>query len=226
MKLGLVLECDAGGPDELAFTCLVRRLAPGTEVKCATMGSKEGVFLRGVEAARELVESSKCDLVLIVWDLKPLWAQVAAKDCEDEAAELKKQLEAVSVAMRKRIRLLCLTYELETWIIAEDRAVRSYLSKPEHKSKFKAPKRPQSKTDAKAYLNSVFKQARGKRLGYEDYREAIRLVQRWPDTSRVGAVDSFTRFSKLLTGNAKAAFQQCGDACADLVHQAAQMGRA
>jgi hypothetical protein len=65
-----------------------------------------------------------------------------------------------------------------------------------------------------------------KDLAYEDYREAIRLVQRWPDTSRVGAVDSFTRFSKLLTGNAKAAFQQCGDACADLVHQAAQMGRA
>lgn len=221
--MGLVLECDAGGPDELVFTCLVRRLAPKGEVKCVTMGSKENVFLRGVEAARELIESSDCDLVLIIWDLKPLWSQVAAEDCEDEAEEMKKQLEAVSPAVRKKIRLLCLTYELETWLIAEDRAVRDYLSTPAHKSKFKAPKDPLSQTDAKAFLNSIFKAARGQK--YEDYREAIRLVQLWPDTSRARAIESFQRFAKLLTGSATTAFQQCGEACADLVYQAAKMGR-
>lgn len=221
-KLGLVLECDAGGPDELTFKCLARRLA-GIDPVCATMGSKEGVFLRGVEAARELVESSGCGLVLIAWDLKPLWAQVAAKDCRDEAAELQKQREALPAATRKKIRLLCLTYELETWLISEDRAVREYLSTKAHKSKFQAPKDAPWKTDAKAFLNGVFKAAKGQR--YVDYVEAIRLVQRWPDTRRVGEIDSFRRFSELLTGDPDADFKWCGDACADLVHQAAMLGK-
>ena len=82
------------------------------------------------------------------------------------------------------------------------------------------------KTDAKAFLNTSITRVRGRRNRYVDYKEAIRLVRLWPDTSRVGAVDSFQRFSKLVTGQDKAAFQQTGDACADLVHQAAQMGRA
>lgn len=223
MKLGLVLECDTGGADELVLTCFARRLRSGTSIPAVALGSKAAVFTKGVEAAVKLVETDKCDLVLIVWDLKPLWSQVAAKNCEDEAAEMHQQLEAVGPATRKKIRPLCLTYELETWLIAEDRAVRDYLSKPEHRVKFKAPRDPLSKTDAKAFLNTTFTKLRGSR--YVDYKEAIRLVQRWPDTSRVGAIDSFQRFSKLVTGNAGATFQRAGDECADLVHQAAQMGR-
>jgi len=226
VKLGLVLECDTGGADELVLTCLARRLKPGTSIQAVALGSKAAVFTKGVEAAVKLVETDKCDLGLIVWDLKPLWSQVAAKDCEDEVAEMRKQLEAVSPATRKKIRLLCLTYELETWLIAEDRAVSTYLSTPQHKVRFKAPGDPSSKTDAKAFLNTEITKVRGKRNRYVDYKEAIRLVKLWPDTSRVGAIDSFQRFSKLVTGQDKAAFQQTGDACADLVHQAAQMGRA
>lgn len=226
MKLGLVLECDTGGADELVLTCLTRRLRPGTSVQAVALGSKAAVFTKGVEAAVKLVETDKCDLVLIVWDLKPLWSEVAAKDCADEAAEMRKQLEAVSSPTRKKIRLLCLSYELETWLIAEDRAVSAFLSTPAHKVKFKAPKNPTSKTDAKAFLNTTITKVRGPRNRYVDYKEAIRIVKLWPDTSRVGAVDSFQRFSKLVTGQDKAAFQQTGDACADLVHQAARMGRA
>ena len=226
MKLGLVLECDTGGAEELVLTCLTRRLRPGTSIQAVALGSKAAVFTKGVEAADKLVETDKCDLVLIVWDLKPLWSEVAAKNCEDEAAEMRQQLEAVSSATRKKIRLLCLTYELETWLIAEDRAVSAYLSTSAHKVKFKAPKDPASKTDAKAFLNTTITKVRGQRNRYVDYKEAIRLVKLWPDTSRVGAIDSFQRFSKLVTGQDKAAFQKTGDACADLVHQAAQMGKA
>ncbi len=226
MKLGLVLECDTGGADELVLTCLTRRLRPGTSVQPVALGSKDGIRLRGAETAAGLVETSHCDLVLIVWDLKPLWKEFAAKSCKDEAAEMRKQLEAVSPATRQKIRLLCLSYELETWLIAEDRAVSTYLSTDAHKVKFKAPKDPASKTDAKAFLNTTITKVRGKRNRYVDYKEAIRLVKLWPDTSRVDAIDSFQRFSKLLTGQDKAAFQQTGDACAALVHQAAQMGRA
>jgi len=225
VKLGLVLECDVGGADELVLTCLARRLRPDVIIYPSTQGSKHGVFTKGVEAAANLVETDKCDLVLIVWDLKPYWDQVAAKKCEDEVAEMRKQLQAVDAATRNKIRLLCLTSELETWLIADDRAVNGYLSTPAHKTKFKSPNDPAAKSDAKAFLNSEVIKVRGKGNRYVDYREAIRIARLWPDTSRVGRVESFERFSTLITGGAKAAFKQSGDACADLVHQAAMKGR-
>ena len=226
MKLGLVLECDAGGPDELVFKCVAQRLAPGTEVKPITVGKKKGIFERGVETARDLIDVDECDLVLIVWDLKPLWEDenVAAKSCKDEVAELRKGLAALEPETQKKIRLLCLTWELETWLIADERAVRAYLSTETHQAKFKA-KSPQSKSDPKSVLNSACKSARGERCGYIGYREAIRIAQLWEDTSQVGTIDSFKRFAKLLTGNASATFQRNGDICADLVYQAGRMGR-
>ena len=56
-----------------------------------------------------------------MWDLKPLWSQVAAKDCEDEVAEMRKQLEAVSPATRKKIRLLISTIS-SVQVLARDLA--------------------------------------------------------------------------------------------------------
>lgn len=222
-KLGLVLECDSGGPDELVFKCLVRRLSPGTAVKAVTMGSKSGMLLRAAETAQELIETEKCDQVIIVWDYKPPFeGPPPAKRCEDETALMKKTLEGLPQSLQKKVRLLCLVHELETWLITEDQAVRDYLSTDAHKCKYKAPK-PHSKTDPKAFLSSEFRAFRGTR--YEDFKEAIRLVVRWQDTRKVGKLDSFQRFSKLVTGNPKADFQRCGDVCNDLAYQATRMGR-
>lgn len=222
-KLGLVLECDSGGPDELVFTCLVRRLSPGTAVKVVTMGSKSGMLLRAAETAQELIETEKCDRVIIAWDYKPPFdGPPPAKRCEDETAMMKTTLAALPNALKPKVRLLCLVHELETWLIAEDRAVRDYLSTSAHKCKFKAPK-PHSKVDPKAFLSSEFRAFRGTR--YEDFKEAVRLVALWQDTRKVGKLDSFQRFADLVTGDANAEFQVCGDACKDLAFQASRMGR-
>jgi hypothetical protein len=94
-----------------------------------------------VTRAVALLDVEKCDLVLIVWDLKPLWDEPPAKKCKDEAEILRGMLAKVPRTKRGRIRLLCLTWELETWLIAEDRAVREYLKKPEHPCDFTAPKK-------------------------------------------------------------------------------------
>lgn len=47
VKLGLVLECDTGGADELVLTCLARRLKPGTSIQAVALGSKAAVSPRG-----------------------------------------------------------------------------------------------------------------------------------------------------------------------------------
>jgi hypothetical protein len=225
MKLGLVLECDTGGPDELVLTCLARRLKPGTVVVPAALGSKAAVFTKGVEAAAKLVEADRCDLALIVWDLKPFWSQVAAKSCVEEVQEMKHQLQSLPAATRKKIKLLCLTHELETWIIADERALSAYLSRETRKVKFPSTKDPASKTDAKAFLNSETVKVRGWRNRYVDYKEAIRIARLWPDTARVKRVESFQRFASLITATKDSDFQMPGDTCNDLAHQASMMGR-
>lgn len=224
MKLGLVLECESGGPDERVLTCFARRLVPGTVVDPVTLGDKPSIFSKGVEAAQRLVETNGCDLVLIVWDLKPfLEGPPPATHCIHEAEVLRKRLSALEENTLKKIRLLCLTWELETWFIADEKAVSAYLSTDAHKKKFKCSK-PGDKTDPKTVLDKAFKAAR-RGLGYEDFKEAIRIACEIENTNNLRAIPSFERFAELLTGNSAATFQQTGEICKDLRHGAAMMGQ-
>lgn len=220
-KLGVILECDAGGPDELVFKCLVRRLSPETKVLVRTQGNKPAVFERGADVAKSLVETDGCDLVLIVWDLKPLFE--AAGNCVDEANELRENLSGLPSVTRKRVKLLCLSYELETWLLADAAAVRDHLSTPAHPCKWKRIKNPESFTDAKSALNKVCKDFRGRR--YEDFREAIQIASLWTTTTKFRGIRSFERFSDLLTGNPSSEFQKDGSVCADLCHSGRMMGK-
>lgn len=222
-KLGLILECDAGGPDELVFRCFVRRLSPDTEVEVLTMGNKEALMQKGAEAAQGLIEDNNCDLVIIAWDLKPLWEKPG--NCEIEADVVRSSLKALSKPLQKKVRLLCLTYELETWLLADQAAIRSYLSTSAHPCKWKSSKKAESYTDAKATLNKIVKDHRGPRRRYEDFREAIRLAAMIDSTNKLLKVQSFQRFCKLLTGSDSAEFLSGGEICADLSHSANQMGR-
>jgi len=224
MKLGLVLECDTGGPDELVLTCLARRLAPGITVQATALGNKAQVFLKGPEAAAELVQASGCDHVFIVWDLKPYWEQAASRGCEAEAEELRARLAGLPHATAAKISLLCLTWELETWLIADARAVNAHLSTPAHKSRFMCSS-PLAKNDAKAFLDRECKKHRGTSRRYVDVREAIRIARLIPDTRKIRRVPSFGRFANAVCGNRQADFLQCGDACNDLVYKAQQLGR-
>lgn len=225
MKLGLVLECDTGGPDELVLTCLARRLAPDITVQAAGLGSKAQVFLKGPETAAELVEASGCDLVLIVWDLKPYWDPATGRSCEDETREMLNTLVGLPAATRRKVRLLCLTWEIETWLIADHRAVREHLSTDAHKERKFRCSNPLGKADAKAFLISEFKRVRGKSGRYVDYWEAIQIAQLMPDTRQLQSIPSFTRFARLVSGKMNADFQRCGDVCNDLSYQAQQLGR-
>jgi hypothetical protein len=225
MKLGLVLECDTGGPDDLVLTCFAKRLVPDIQVESVALGDKTAIFSKGVETAQRLVETNSCDLVLIVWDLKPyLEGPPPAESCVDEADVLRQRLSALKPKTQSKIRLLCLTWELETWFIADEKAVSAYLSTDAHKAKFKCSK-PGDKTDPKAVLEKACTNARGPYRGYEDYKEAIRIACEIERTNKLQTIPSFGRFVELLTGNSGAAFRQSGDICKDLCHGARMMGK-
>ena len=48
MKVGLILECGRGGPDEQVCIYLIRRIAPEIELVCATLDNKPYLIARGV----------------------------------------------------------------------------------------------------------------------------------------------------------------------------------
>jgi hypothetical protein len=220
MKLGLVLECDTGGPDEQVLKCFARRLQPGVTVQANALGDKPTVFSKGVETAQKLVEASRCDKVLIVWDLKPYFeGPPPARRCQDEAAILRDRLQAVPAATRRKISLLCLTWEIETWLLADAAAVRSHLSTDAHRCYFKCGN-PLAKSNAKATLDKACKTQRGKASGYTDFRDAIRIACQITRTNKLRRVPSFARFSYLISGNQNAEFQVSSDACSDLIHAA------
>jgi hypothetical protein len=224
VKLGLVLECGPDGPDQVVLTCFARRLKPEIAVHAAPMGSKEVLFSAGVEAAENLVQSSGCDLAIIVWDLKPYWEDAPEETCESEAELLRAKLAGLDPVIRPKIRLLCITWELETWFIANPAAIQEHLSTKTKKARFTCSK-PLSKIDPKAVLIKEFRKFRGPSRHYDDLREAIQIARLIKNTSKLRKIDSFARFSGLITGDPQADFASTGDACDDLSHIAFQLRR-
>lgn len=224
MKLGLVLECGPDGSDQLVLTCFARRLKPDVVVHPAPMGSKAVLFSAGVEAAEELIQSSGCDLAIIVWDLKPAWEDAPEETCESEAELLRAKLAGLDPKIRAKIRLLCITWELETWLIANPTAIQEHLSTKIRKAKFTCSK-PLSKNDPKAFLKKEFKKTRGANRIYEDFYEAIQIARLIRSTSKLRKIESFARFSGLITGDPKAEFVSTGDVCGSLAQVTFQHGR-
>lgn len=227
-KLGLILECDSGGPDQNVLGCLVRRLSPETVVVPKPQGSKEGVYQKAAEVAKDLVEIDQCDLVLIVWDQKPLWKDaekdIEARNCRDERAIMLDCLKGLPEDVMSRVSLLCISAELETWLLADDSVIREYLSRDSHPCKWKGAKFSAT-TDAKAILNSLCVEYRGRSRRYTDFSEAAKIARAWTTTKKLRKVPSFSRFLKLITGNENAEFLHDGTVCNDLCYDSTMMGR-
>ncbi len=213
-KLGLVLECAREGADEKVLKCLTRRLAPQTQLappQC--MVSKEMLIKSGAEAAKLLLEADRCDRVFVVWDLKPEWEeQKQLLDCKEECDLIAAKLDDLGI--RENVDLICIVEMLETWIIADDRALSTHLSRPPRNYAFKRIKAPESVADPKGLLISTFKQTF--RKTYRDHTDAVRVIQKCQDSTRLERVSSFARFVTKLTGKQGTAFSRCGEVCNDL----------
>lgn len=218
LKLGLVLECGREGADERVLRCLVRRLSPETKIVVRAMNDKGSLFREGIQSAQALITIEKCDRVFVIWDLHPEWEDELdpkrAIKCKDECEELRKQL--AKVEQRAKIELICIIKALETWLLADERALSEFFSTPSHPVKVPRVKKPQNDNDPKGHLMKLFTEYRGRHVRYTDRLDAVRIIQKAPDTNRLGKVPSFQRLLEKLLGNTGAKFIQCGEVCDDL----------
>ena len=80
MKVGLILECGGGGPDQQVCVYLIRRVAPQVELTCVTLSNKPRLIAECGAVAATLLRDG-CERVVIVWDLFPAWRKPGETHC-------------------------------------------------------------------------------------------------------------------------------------------------
>jgi len=198
MKVGLVLECGPMGADKKVHTYLAKKIRNDIEIDAVTLDDKKKLLAGCGPAAKVLLKS--CARVLIIWDLYPAWRQKGEHPCRhSDRISVFASLDAAGV-QRNRVALVCLNAELETWLIADDRAVKTVLAKlkaPHPLGRIVArPKRPESITNPKKTLEKWFKAETGR--SYLDRDHAHLIAQAMPDLSRVRGLPTFDRFEVKL----------------------------
>jgi Domain of unknown function (DUF4276) len=197
LKIGMIFECGPAGADKKVCEYLARQLQPEIEIMSVTLDNKPKLIGDCGRAAAQLLQDG-CDRVLIIWDLYPAWREKKQKPCrrEDRLA-IHKSLENEGVPLANT-HLICITEELEAWLIADGRAVSAILSTPEHPVTIKDTKNSERKANPKKYLNQLFRQHKGK--PYSDLQHAEKIAQLMPDLNKINRCSSFMRFADKLTG--------------------------
>ena len=197
MKVGLILECGRGGPDQQVCVYLIRRVAPHVGLTCVTLSNKPRLIAECGAVAATLLRDG-CERVVIVWDLFPAWRKPGETHCRgNDRTEIFQAL--ANLGLRSPpVYLVCIEEELEAWLLSDKRAISAILSTPAHPVRVPRLSRPETTRNPKARLLKLFQQ--NHRGRYNDMFHAIRIVEAMPDLNRIGRCPSFARFVEKVTG--------------------------
>jgi len=196
MKVGMIFECGPQGADKTVCMQLAKRISPELQIIARTLDEKPNLITGCGSAAAQLLEDG-CDRVLIIWDLRPAWPDTESKPClKEERQAIHDSLNGANVRS-EAIYLVCIRQELEAWLLADERALGSMLSRRAHPVNVSRRRKVDQIPNPKSVLNNVFKEHRGRR--YVDRIHAEQIVKAMPDLKRLQRVDSFRRFQNKLT---------------------------
>ena len=197
MKIGFIFECGPEGADKQVCEYLGKELLPGATFVAKTLDNKANLLANaGKVAAMLLVEG--CEKVLIVWDLRPAWPDKKNRPCRhDERAALLQSIADAGISDQP-VFLVCIEQELESWLLADESKIASYLSTDAHAYRVARCRNPDGVRQPKASLINHFKAARSRR--YEDRVHAIKILQQAAtDWRKLRRSASFARFELKLT---------------------------
>ena len=147
----------------------------------------------GESAAALLADG--CERVLIVWDLYPSF-----KRDEDPCRHRDKELILESLGKADAdlncVKLVCIEAELETWLVADYRAVRDVIRKWTPKANIGRLKRALESKDPKDILDRLYREYA--KRPYQPYLHAEEIAKAIPDLRRLNQVESFQRFKEKL----------------------------
>ena len=197
MKIGMIFECGPQGADKKVCEYLARQLQPDIEIIGVTLDNKPNLIASCGQAAAQLLNEG-CERVLIIWDLYPAWREKGQKPCRREDREaIHKSIENAGVPLSS-VHLICITEELEAWLIADGRAISAVLSTPAHPISIPDKKRTESIKNPKGDLMKLFKEKSGR--PYSDLQHAEKIAKKMPDLSKINRCPSFSRFASKVKG--------------------------
>lgn len=201
MKIGFIFECGRDGPDSKVCCHFVERLKSDIEIESQYMDDKKNLLENCGAVASLLIRS--CDKVVIIWDLYPSWREKHIKPCrKEDRANIFASLKSNNVPLQK-VALVCIEEELEAWILADTRALRSFIATRKHPhpvSNLPNFKKPEGVIGPKTRLTKIFNQELGARRRYIDYQDAIWIAKAVPDFKRIKRSCTFRRFVEKATG--------------------------
>lgn len=195
MKIGFIFECPRGGPDHQVIEFLASKLDPRIEIVNSLTNTNKPALVQQCGDQTALLLAQGCDRVVIVWDLLPRWKDKGLKPyCKRDVAEVRAALQKAGVD-EARVRLLCIANELETLLIADERALQKVLHRHSRPANCPFKKNPHRLADPKSDLDSIFR-AHGRI--YSPLTDALKIAQALDDFNRLGPIPSFQRFKKLV----------------------------
>ena len=194
MRVGLILEYGPGGADQQVCETLVKVLRPGLKISSVTLDNKPNLVAKCGEATAALL-SEGCERVVIVWDLYPPWRTRGERPCRREDRETIQQSLTEAGVTSPNVYLVCIQEELEAWLIADERALSSVLSRPSYSVRVKRFRHPEAVRNPKARLTDLFRQHLGRSWRYNDRRHAPEITRAMPDLTRLKRCKTFVRFA-------------------------------
>jgi hypothetical protein len=151
-----IFECGPQGADKKVCEILLKKLDSTIQTKSITLDSKPNLVQKCGIAAKQLLETEKCDRVIILWDLYPAWRTDGEKPCRKADREsIFESLDGAGVD-RDKVHLICITEELEAWLIADGGAISTTLSKPTHQVTVADTKKPEQVKNPKKRLFQIY----------------------------------------------------------------------
>ena len=181
MKVGMIFEWGPDGADKKVCLRLAKHIDYNLQVVPRTLDDKPNLIAGCGSATAELLKDG-CDRVVIVWDLRPAWPYKECKPClVDERQAIIESIREANLAC-EGIYLVCIKQELEAWLLADERAITSVLSRDAHPISIQRRRRVDQIKNPKSILNNLFKEHKGRR--YVDRYHAEQIVFAMPNLSR------------------------------------------
>lgn len=124
-KVGIIIEAPKDSGDQKVFAWLIEQYCKNISVVFIGNRNKNDLFNDSPEQCVGLFEFDNCDEVLIIYDLKPRFDTKSNRANVHFQDKLTAKLHRMGLDMKK-ITLICIKQMLETWLIADENAVRNY----------------------------------------------------------------------------------------------------
>jgi uncharacterized protein DUF4276 len=193
-RLGFIVECQRDGADQQVLKHLVGRICRDVEPVFECLRSKQHLLPECGRVARRLLTTDRCEHVFVVWDHAPPLDK-EKRSCVDECTAVRAALSKEGVD-RKKATLVCITHELEAWLLADSDALAALLVSENHPKRITPVRYPDRDDNPKGTLRGLFREHRGR--DYLDVKHAVQIIAKIEDLARIERVQSFKHFKDRL----------------------------